>query len=143
MEKTPEDSCVSVVGIVVYNCECLFIKRTKEPLNWCPPCGSLRVGESITEGLKREIREETALDVDIVMPVTTWSGVHNSQDILSITFVCWAQSSDVKLSDEHEDFRWISLKKLSQASIHTDFDTTKWPHFVAVAKYFEELEEVK
>jgi ADP-ribose pyrophosphatase YjhB (NUDIX family) len=95
------------------------------------------LGESITDGLEREITEETGLSVCTIMPVTTWSGLHDGQHIISITFVCWAKNCAVILSDEHEDFKWVSIEDLSHQTIDTDFDTTKWIHYINVAKYFE------
>jgi ADP-ribose pyrophosphatase YjhB (NUDIX family) len=45
----------------------LLVKRRFEPLagRWSLPGGALEVGETLTEGLAREMREETGLDVDV------------------------------------------------------------------------------
>ena len=45
----------------------LLIKRRFEPLagRWSLPGGALEVGETLGEGLAREMKEETGLDVDV------------------------------------------------------------------------------
>ena len=45
----------------------LIIKRRFEPLagRWSLPGGALEAGETLTEGLAREMREETGLDVEV------------------------------------------------------------------------------
>jgi ADP-ribose pyrophosphatase YjhB (NUDIX family) len=45
----------------------LLVKRRFEPLagRWSLPGGALEVGETMAEGLAREMKEETGLDVDV------------------------------------------------------------------------------
>jgi ADP-ribose pyrophosphatase YjhB (NUDIX family) len=45
----------------------LVIKRRFEPLagRWSLPGGALEVGETLAEGLAREMKEETGLDVEV------------------------------------------------------------------------------
>ena len=45
----------------------LLIKRRFEPLagRWSLPGGALEVGETLAEGLAREMKEETGLDVEV------------------------------------------------------------------------------
>jgi ADP-ribose pyrophosphatase YjhB (NUDIX family) len=45
----------------------LLIKRRFEPLagRWSLPGGALELGETLAEGLAREMKEETGLDVDV------------------------------------------------------------------------------
>lgn len=54
---------VSVAGVVVNDRgEVLLIQR-RDNGHWEPPGGVLEFGESIRDGLRREVREETGLDV--------------------------------------------------------------------------------
>ena len=66
----PSRPIVGVGGVVFDGGRVLLIKRRFEPLagRWSLPGGALEVGETLAEGLAREMKEETGLDV-IVGPV--------------------------------------------------------------------------
>jgi 8-oxo-dGTP diphosphatase len=56
----------SVTAIIIKNNEILMVKRNKEPYKgtWMFPAGFVSYGESPEESLKREIKEETGLDIE-------------------------------------------------------------------------------
>ena len=66
----PARPIVGVGGVVLIDGRVLLIKRRFEPLagRWSLPGGTLEVGETLAEGLARELKEETGLDV-VVGPV--------------------------------------------------------------------------
>jgi ADP-ribose pyrophosphatase YjhB (NUDIX family) len=63
----PARPIVGVGGVVFIEGRVLLIKRRFEPLagRWSLPGGALEVGETLAEGLAREMNEETGLDVDV------------------------------------------------------------------------------
>ena len=57
------------VGAVVFRGEqVLLIKRGKEPFKgqWSIPGGGLEYGETLHAGIKREVAEETGVEIDII-----------------------------------------------------------------------------
>ncbi|MEI6731373.1 MAG: NUDIX domain-containing protein [archaeon] len=60
---------ISVVCVMVKNKEgkLLITKRSKKPYkgHWVFPGGKVRIGESMAEASKREIREETGLEIEV------------------------------------------------------------------------------
>jgi 8-oxo-dGTP pyrophosphatase MutT (NUDIX family) len=56
------------VGIVLDDRERVLCIRDGEDETWLLPGGTLQRGESLAEGLVREVREETGIDVDPVRP---------------------------------------------------------------------------
>jgi 8-oxo-dGTP diphosphatase len=64
----PELPMVGVGGVVVDQGRALLVRRATEPAlgEWTIPGGLLEVGETLTEGVEREIREETGLIVRTV-----------------------------------------------------------------------------
>lgn len=76
------------------------------------PGGRIDPGEPFTEGLKREIKEETGMEVEMGQPffIGEWfptiKGVPHH--IVAIFLRCSTKHSEVVLSDEHDDYRWIS-----------------------------------
>src|SRR5579862_2513364 len=64
----PEHPMIGVGGVVVDDGRALLIRRAGPPLQgeWSIPGGLLEVGETIEQGIARELEEETGLDVRVV-----------------------------------------------------------------------------
>jgi 8-oxo-dGTP diphosphatase len=64
----PEYPLVGVGGVVVHQGRALLIRRGGPPLQgeWSIPGGMLEVGETLAQGVTRELAEETGLDVQVV-----------------------------------------------------------------------------
>lgn len=64
----PDKPVVGVGGVVIENGRALLIKRGSEPLlgQWSIPGGTLEIGESLQEGVARELLEETGLEVEVL-----------------------------------------------------------------------------
>jgi ADP-ribose pyrophosphatase YjhB (NUDIX family) len=59
---------VGVGGVVIHDGRTLLIRRGSEPLKgeWSIPGGMLEVGETLIEGVTRELLEETGLQVKVI-----------------------------------------------------------------------------
>lgn len=64
----PERPVVGVGGVIIENGRALLIRRGSEPLRgeWSIPGGTLELGESLQQGVARELREETGLVVRVL-----------------------------------------------------------------------------
>lgn len=73
---------------------------------WEPPGGVLELGESITEGLVREVFEETGLTVE---PETV-TGVYKNMkaNVVAIVFRCKVAGGELRTSDETQAFEWLT-----------------------------------
>ena len=78
------------------------------------PGGRLEKGEAFVDGLRREVREETGLEIELHMPlfVGEWRPVIRNvpHQIIAIFMACQAKTDVVKLSDEHDHYQWINPK---------------------------------
>lgn len=87
--------------------------------------GRLTPGEKFDEALKREILEETGLDVEIGKPfyVGEWRPVVRDEQwqIIGICFECFAKSEEVVLSGDHDAFEWIDPRHYEQYPIIGNF----------------------
>ncbi len=104
---------IAVKGII-RNCEgkILLVKRSEQdsflPGFWETVGGGLKEKENPQIGLLREIKEETNLSVIVREPFNVFSFEDEKQEFkIGITFICDFESGEVKLSEEHEDYKWI------------------------------------
>ncbi len=105
----PDDSKkVAKVIIVDDDNRVLFLKRSdymdKFAGEWDLPGGHIKVGENFQIGMKREVKEETDLDVDNLNFV-------DKIDNLNF-YYCEYNNKPIKISHEHTGFRFFHKNDL-------------------------------
>ena len=108
MTEEPLRATVSLRGVVFGpRGEVLVVRRASDG-GWELPGGRLGAHEDTEEGARREIHEETGLDVPIGRPVhvTSWRN-DDDRGRLAAYFRCEAERRSVTLSDEHTDYEWL------------------------------------
>ena len=97
--------------------EVLFIKRGQWPYEgcWALPGGFIRPSETVEEGAKRELREETALEAKRLIPIGVFSKPNRDMRawIISNAFVSVhkrGQGCRVRGGDDAAMARWLALK---------------------------------
>jgi 8-oxo-dGTP pyrophosphatase MutT (NUDIX family) len=119
---------VSLKAFIVEEGKLLVLKNTAEQWGgnsqWELPGGLLEIGEALEEGLIREVEEETGLDISvgsIVAACDRWEHDFEFADgrvvdarIVEIAFACQVVAGQMKLSDEHSQFKWASREELEK-----------------------------
>ena len=106
------------VGALIFNPEGkLFLMRShKWRGKYVIPGGHIELGERIEAALRREIKEETNLDVynieflifqEFVFDDTFWRKGH----FIFFDHVCKVDSDNVKLNEEAEGYVWVSVEE--------------------------------
>jgi 8-oxo-dGTP diphosphatase len=97
---------VSVAGIIVDDEGRALIVQRRDNGHWEPPGGILEHGETIDDGLRREVFEETGLKIE-PGPLT---GVYQnmSRHIIALAFRCQAVGGELAENDEASAFRWVT-----------------------------------
>lgn len=113
---------VGVGGILLDGSRVLLVRRGKEPGQglWSIPGGELNWGETLQEGVVREVREETGLVVQVeslagITEVRFPAEDPNPQfHYVLIDFFCTLLSGDLACSDDAVEAAWFDLSQLDK-----------------------------
>ncbi len=74
----PDRPLVGVGGVVIEDGRALLIRRGSEPLlgEWSIPGGTLELGETLQEGVARELLEETGLEVRVLELIEVFDRIY-------------------------------------------------------------------
>src|SRR3989338_624168 len=104
-------------GALIFNRKrrVFFVKSNKWKGQYGIPAGKVHYGEKVIDGLKREIREETDLEVygikfllrqEIINPKDFFKKSH----FVSLNHTCKAKSTNVKLNNEAQSYKWVTAE---------------------------------
>ena len=112
------------VGLFVFNKERQVLMQLRTDYNqWGFPGGSMELGESFEETAKRELKEETNLDIiglkliKVLSGKDTYREYPNGDKLYDITaiFVITSYSGDLKINDnESKKLEWFSIDNIPQ-----------------------------
>ena len=110
--KYPEPT----VGALIFNKEgdILLLKSVKWSNNYSIPGGHIEIGEKFEDALKREIKEETGLDIYDIKLISLLDSIFDKsfdreKHFIFIDFVCKTDSDRVVLNHESQEYIWISI----------------------------------
>ena|SRR6266567_1777314 len=112
MDTEPPRHSVSVTGIITDDRGRALLIQRRDNHQWEPPGGVLELGESIEDGLRREVREETGLDIEPIALTGVYKNMNRG--IIALVFRCKATEGKPAISDETEAFRWASEVEIRQ-----------------------------
>jgi 8-oxo-dGTP diphosphatase len=105
----------AVKSLIVEDSKFLIIKQNIGDYSvWDLPGGKIEFGESPYDALKREVKEETDLEIDIVKPIGIWWFFRKTDNdqVVCTTFLCKCKDPNVKLNvagnEKITEFKWVS-----------------------------------
>ena len=117
----PDHPVVGVGGVVIRGDQVLLIKRGNAPLKgrWTIPGGMLEVGERMAEGVRREIKEETGVEVEPVEVIGIFDRILKSKrrvrfHYVIVDYACRVKRGALKPSSDVLAARWITRADLSR-----------------------------
>ena len=117
LESNRDQLPVVTVGALIFNPlgQVLIVDTQKWSHLWGIPGGKIKFGESSTDALRREIKEETGLDIDEIQFVLVQDCIHSPEfyrdaHFVLLNYTCRCVGAvRVKLNEEAQQFRWVRL----------------------------------
>lgn len=95
---TKYDFNIRVTGILIEDEELLLVKqKVSDKRNWSLPGGKLEQGETIEQGIIREMKEETGLDVEIIRLLYLCDVSASNNTLLHISFLLKRVAGNIEL----------------------------------------------
>ena len=112
MNTAPPQHCVSVSGVILDDHGRILLIRRRDNQHWEPPGGVLELAETIQDGLRREVREETGLDIE----PDALTGVYKNMlcGIIALVFRCMITGGYLTANDEVTAFHWADQADIRQ-----------------------------
>jgi len=110
----PDAPLVGVGAVVVDEGRVLLVRRGTEPLKgqWSLPGGMLELGESLADGVVREVREETGLMVKPIELIELLDRIHRDGERIRFHYViadylCFVVSGVLQAATDADAVRWV------------------------------------
>lgn len=106
-------------GLILRKGRALILQRSPyDPTfagTWEFPGGKLEFGEKLEDCLRREIWEETHLQVEVerLLYANTFL-THPWRQVVVVTYLCRADQGEVRLSEEHIQYLWATGQELQE-----------------------------
>lgn len=127
----PKQPLVGVGGVVIHRRRALLIQRGTEPLKhqWSIPGGMLELGEELADGARRELKEETGLDVEPLEVIAVFDRIlHDTgkqggwslkgrgrvrYHYVIVDYVCRLKGGKLAPASDVLDARWVRREDLA------------------------------
>jgi|SRR5271156_6827246 len=118
----PERPLVGVGGVVIATGRTLLIRRGSAPLEgqWSIPGGMLELGESVVEGVRRELAEETGIDVRVLDLIEVFEriipgeGGRTRYHFVILDYLCEMVSGEARAASDVIDVAWATEEELGK-----------------------------
>jgi len=125
----PERPVVGIGGVIIDKERALLIRRGSEPLlgEWSIPGGTLELGESLQEGVARELLEETGIEVRVLEVIEVFDRIFLKDDstgieaklrprfhFVIVDFLCERLSGEPRAGSDVTDVAFAREQELSR-----------------------------
>src|SRR5260370_24866428 len=109
---TPPDHSVSVAAVTTDAHGRALLAQRRDNRHWEPPGGVRELGENIEEGVRREAREETGLEVEPIALTGIYKNM--ARGIIALVFRCKITGGELAVTDEVTAFQWADQTDVAE-----------------------------
>ncbi|MBB5020983.1 NUDIX hydrolase [Desulfurispira natronophila] len=133
-----------VAAVIMHKDQMCLVQRGQEPAagSWTFPGGKLELGESIVDGLCREIREECQIEIRLVdaNPLCIVEKIDIDHPVyphhyIIFDYLCEYQSGTLRASSDVMDARWVGydeVKKYTDNKKTLEVAELAWQRWVSM-----------
>ena len=105
---------------------------------WICPGGELESGETIEEGIKREVKEETQLEIELLVPLPPFERIVKSKDrillhVIYIDYLARVCGGKLKPGSDIAEAIWVEKKRVEEIREELHEDTRRLLHIAKIA----------
>ncbi len=113
--------------------EVLLLKRGPKCRNgvgfWAKPGGKVELWEKIEDAVKREIKEEIGVDIEIIRSLGFTEGIskNESNHWIAFNYLAKIVGGEIKNlePEKHEEVKWFKLDNLPEKTVRNTTDSVK------------------
>lgn len=123
----PERPIIGVGGVVIADERVLLIRRAHAPLKgqWSIPGGTLEVGETLIEGVRRELAEETGIEVRVLEIIEVFERISRDREdarrtqyhFVILDYLCELVRGEARAASDVTDVAWCRESELEKYSL--------------------------
>ena len=126
----PDRPIIGVGGVVVSHGRALLVRRATEPLKgeWSVPGGVLELGEKLRDGVRREVLEETGLEVEPLQVLEVFDSIFNDEQgrtqyhYVLIDYLCSVISGEACAGSDVSEVRWVTEDELAALGLRESIE---------------------
>ena len=121
MESGDGAPFVAAVEVFVFRGERLLAMRRSRRSEaaagaWDALSGRIRPGEHPLDAARREVGEESGLEIRIdPRPITSYVAKRNRDAMVVVAYRAESETGEVVLSPEHDEFSWMTIEEFAAA----------------------------
>jgi len=128
----PESPIMGVGGVIFDGESVLLAKRGQEPAKgtWSLPGGAVELGEKLIDALRREIREEIGIEIQVGGLIRVLDRIHHDEErriryhYVIVDYWGWKTSGEPKPDSDTSDICFVPLKEIHKKDIHIEVQET-------------------
>lgn len=121
---TPERPTVTVAPLIFNKGGEIFLMQSPKWHNkWVIPGGKIEWGETMEHAIKREVKEETNLEIENIEFLTVLENIFDSDHVkrkhfIHLNFIATTKNSDtVILNEEAIAYKWVTISQAEKMDV--------------------------